>query len=240
MRATGRHARPPPMLRRLIRRPAVLGAATRLLGAYLAFVYRTARWELIGYEEAAALYRAEGRAILAFWHETLPLMPWLMLEVRRRGLAESAHVLVSSSRDGALIGRIVGRFGLKLAIGSSSRHGGAGLVQLARLLEAGEPVAITPDGPRGPRRKPAPGVAELAALSGAPVFPVGARMRPAFGLSTWDRMELPLPFGRAALVIGPAIRVAPGGGAAALPGIAAALDAACDAADARLGRSRRD
>ncbi|MCX8133056.1 MAG: DUF374 domain-containing protein [Roseococcus sp.] len=227
------------MFRRLTRHPAVLAVATRLIGAYLAFVYRTARWELLGYDAAAERFRAEGRAILAFWHETLPLMPWLMLEVRRRGLAESAHVLVSSSRDGALIGRIVGRFGLRLAIGSSSRHGGSGLVQLARLLEAGEVVAITPDGPRGPRRQPAPGVAELAALSGAPVFPVGARMRPALGLSSWDRMELPLPFARAAMVIGPAIAVPPGGGGAALPAIAAALDAACDAADGRLGRTRR-
>jgi lysophospholipid acyltransferase (LPLAT)-like uncharacterized protein len=227
------------MLRRLTKHPAVTAAATRVFGAYIAFVYRTARWELVGYEPAAALYRARGRAILAFWHETLPLMPWLMLEVRRRGLAESAHVLVSSSRDGALIGRILARFGLKLAVGSSSRHGGAGLVALARLLEAGEPVAITPDGPRGPRRRAAPGVAELAALSGALVFPVGSRARHAIGLGSWDRMEIPLPFTRAVLVVGPAIEVAEGQGAAALPAIEAAMDAACDAADARIGRPRR-
>ncbi len=227
------------MLRRLTKHPAVLAFATRLFGAYIAFVYRTARWELVGFDPAVAAYRREGKAILAFWHEHLPLMPWLMLEVRRRGVAHSAHVLVSSSRDGLLIGRIVGRFGLKLAIGSSSRHGGAGLVQLARLLGEGEPVAITPDGPRGPRRRAAPGVAELAALSGAPVFPIGARARTAFGLPSWDRMEVPLPFSRAALVVGPAILVPPEGGEAALPAIAAAMDAAADAADAAVGRARR-
>lgn len=227
------------MRRRLTKHPAFLALAARLLGAYLALVYRTARWELVGYDPAAAAYRRHGKAILAFWHETLPLMPWLMLEVRRRGLASHAHVLVSGSRDGGFIGRIVKRFGLRLAIGSSSRHGGAGLVHLARLLEAAEPVAITPDGPRGPRRRAAPGVAELAALSGAPVFPVGARARRALRLGSWDRMEVPLPFTRAALVVGAPILVPPGGGEAALPAIAAALDAACDAADARVGRPRR-
>jgi lysophospholipid acyltransferase (LPLAT)-like uncharacterized protein len=227
------------MLRRLTKHPAVIAAGTWLFGAYISLVYRTARWEVVGFDPAVAHYRTRGQAILAFWHEELPLMPWLMLEVRRRGVAESCHVLVSSSRDGAFIGRIVQRFGLKLAIGSSSRHGGAGLVQLARLLDAGEPVAITPDGPRGPRRRAAPGVAELAALSGAPVFPIGVRARSAIGLGSWDRMEVPLPFTRAALVVGPAIEVPQGGAEAALPAIEAALDAAADAADAAVGRPRR-
>jgi len=96
-------------------------------------------------------------------------------------------------------------------------------------------VLITPDGPRGPRRQAAPGVAQLAALSGAALVPVGAASTRHRRLPSWDRMMLPLPFGRGVLVCGPPIRVARGEADAALPGIAAALDAAAAAADAACG-----
>jgi hypothetical protein len=59
------------------------------------------------------------------------------------------------------------------------------------------------------------------------------------GLKTWDRMEFPLPFGRGVIVAGPAIPVPREAPETALPAIAAALDAACDAADAALGKPRR-
>jgi lysophospholipid acyltransferase (LPLAT)-like uncharacterized protein len=96
-------------------------------------------------------------------------------------------------------------------------------------------VLITPDCPRGPRRQAAPGVAQLAALSGAVVVPVGAAARWHRILPSWDRMMFPLPFGRGVLVAGPPIAVPREGAAAALPVIAAAIDAACAAADAACG-----
>jgi len=227
------------MLRRLIRHPAVLGAGAWLLGLYLAFVYRTTRWDLRGYDPAAAAVQAHGAVILAFWHENLPLMPWVVLECRRRGLLRRGHVLVSHHRDGVFIGRAVARFHVELAYGSSTRGGAAGVIALARLLASNESVGITPDGPRGPRRRAAAGVAELAASSGKPVVPIGGRTRFAIGIRSWDRMEIPLPFSRAFVVAGPPIAVPPGGGAAALPLLEAAMDAAADAADAAAGKPRR-
>lgn len=227
------------MLRKLTRHPSVLAAGAWLLGVYLALVYRTTRFELQGYDAAAASVRENGAVILAFWHEHLPLMPWVVLECRRRGLLRRGHVLVSHHRDGMFIGRAVARFHVELAYGSSTRGGAAGVVALARLLEARESVGITPDGPRGPRRQAAAGVAELAASTGKAVIPIAGRCRHAIGTKGWDRMEIPLPFGRAHVVAGPPILVPPGGGEAALPAIAAALDAAADAADAAAGRPRR-
>jgi hypothetical protein len=226
-------------LRRLIRHPVVLGAGAWLLGLYLAFVYRTTRWDLRGYDPAAACVHADGAVILAFWHENLPLMPWVVLECRKRGLLRRGHVLVSHHRDGVFIGRAVARFHVELAYGSSSRGGAAGIIALARLVNSGESVAITPDGPRGPRRRAAAGVAELAASTGKSVVPIAGRTRFAVGIRSWDRMEIPLPFSRAFVVAGPPIAVPPGGGEAALPLLEAAMDAAADAADAAVGKPRR-
>lgn len=110
-------------------------------------------------------------------------------------------MLVSRHRDGRLIGDIVSRFELDIVHGSTSRGGATGMMTLARLLERGDLAAITPDGPRGPRRQAAPGVAQLAALAGVPVIPCAAATTRRCMLRSWDRMLLPLPFGRGAVVV---------------------------------------
>ncbi len=223
------------MLRRLIRHPSVQLGLARLLGLYLAFVFRSSRWRLEG-GEATLARAAEGQGlILAFWHERLPMAPVLMRLAQGRlppGTLREPRVLVSRHRDGRFIGEIVRRFGLGMVYGSSSRGGGSALLELLRALRRGHPVAVTPDGPRGPRRVAAPGVAQLAALSGAVVVPIGAACRPRQILPSWDQMMLPLPFGRGVVVAGEPIMVPPDGAEAALPGIAAALDAVCARADA--------
>jgi lysophospholipid acyltransferase (LPLAT)-like uncharacterized protein len=73
-------------------------------------------------------------------------------------------------------------------------------------------------------------VAQLAARSGVPVLPCAARTSRRITLGTWDRMMVPLPFGRGALVCGPVITVPPEGWRDALPDIDQALtDAATEA-----------
>jgi lysophospholipid acyltransferase (LPLAT)-like uncharacterized protein len=225
-------------MRKLIRHPAIQAGLARILGAYIAFVARTTRWRLEGAGPALAEIAAGRPLVIAFWHERLPVMPALMrlargLEPRVAGL--TPRVLVSQHRDGRFIGAAVARFGVQMVYGSSSRGGGRALTELLRALRQGDPVLITPDGPRGPRRQAAPGVAQLAALSGAPVLPVGASARFHRLLPSWDRMMLPLPFGRGVIVCGPLLAVSRDGAEAALPAIAAALDAAVAEADAAAG-----
>ncbi|MCK8786424.1 lysophospholipid acyltransferase family protein [Roseomonas sp. NAR14] len=227
------------MLKRLLRHPTTQAALARTLGSYLAFVYRTTRWTLEGGEHIRP-FMAEGRPIIAaFWHESLPMMPLVWRFGRQtapQGPAargeRQAHVLVSRHRDGRLIGDIVSRFDLVMVHASSSRGGTTALRVLARLLAKGDAVAITPDGPRGPRRQAAPGVAQLAAFTGVPVLPCAGASTRLRRLGSWDRMALPLPFGRGVIHLGPPIAVPRDGAATALPAIVAGLNAACDAAEA--------
>ena len=97
-------------------------------------------------------------------------------------------------------------------------------------------MAITPDGPRGPRRRAAAGVAQVAELSGIAVLPCAAQTTRRIRLATWDGMVLPLPFGRGAIVCGPPISVPPHGWQSALPVIEAALSEAAEAADVLCSR----
>jgi len=227
--ATARH-----IMKGLLRHPAVQTLLARLLGLYLAFALRTTRWRLEG-EEHVLRHAAGLPAVVAFWHERLPLMPVLWLLVRRSpqatGSRASVHVLVSRHRDGRFIGSVVSRFAVNVVLGSSSRGGAAGLRVLLGLLGAGDHVVITPDGPRGPRRVAAPGVAQLAALSGAPVLPCAAQTSRHWSLRSWDRMVIPRPFGRGVVVCRPPIPVPRHGWQDAVPVIADALNAAAAQAD---------
>lgn len=223
------------MLKPLLRRPAMQSLLAAALGRYLALALRTTRWTLHGAEHVAP-HIAGAPVIVAFWHERLPLMPVLWRQARQRGAGGRTHVLVSRHSDGRLIGDLVRRFGLDVLHGSTSRNGqerggAAGLRAMLDRLAAGDHVAITPDGPRGPRRCAAPGVAQLAALSGVPVLPCAAQTSRRHVLGSWDRMVLPLPFARGVIVCGPAIAVGREEAAAALPAIAAALTAAAEQAD---------
>ncbi len=212
------------MGKRFLQRPGVQKAAVWLLRFYLALALKTTRWRLIGEGNTAAIL-AGAPVIAAFWHEVLPLMPAL-----RWRSAGRLKVLISRHRDGQIIADVVRGLGIAVVHGSTARGGAAGLRRLLALLEAGEQVVITPDGPRGPRRRAAPGVAQLAALSGVPVMPCAAMTRWRIVIPSWDRMVLPLPFGRGVIVCGATIAVPRDGAEAALPGIAAALTEAAEAA----------
>ncbi|MCQ4162949.1 lysophospholipid acyltransferase family protein [Roseomonas sp. GC11] len=223
------------MLRSLIRHPRTQAILAGLLGAYLALCYRTTRWTLLGHEHIAPFASTGRPVIAAFWHERLPMMPMLWTATHRLfpGAKDwRPHVLVSRHRDGRFIGAIVARFRLVMVHGSSTRGGAAGMLGLLRVLRQGSPVAITPDGPRGPRRKAAEGVAQLAALGGVPILPAAAATTRHRLLPSWDRMMLPLPFGRGVLVCGAPVAVPREDAASALPAIEAGLSTACDAADA--------
>jgi lysophospholipid acyltransferase (LPLAT)-like uncharacterized protein len=204
-----------------------------LLGGYLSLVLRTTRWTLDGRQHFAA-HVGGSPAIFAFWHEFLPYMPMLVALSRRLPTSKPVkiHTLVSKHRDGRFIGRVVRHFDIEPISGSSSRGGAAGLRAMLAALARGELIGITPDGPRGPRRTPAAGVAQLAALSGAPVIPCAAMSTRRIQLKTWDRMSIPAPLGSAVLVCGAPIYVPRQDWKAALPLVTDGLNAAATRAEA--------
>jgi len=181
--------------------PPLAAAAVRALGA-------TLRLTTEGLPGMEPLWAARQPLIYAVWHGRLLMVPWLNARLSRTRGARRARVLASRSRDGELVARWVGWFGLPVVRGSSSRGGVQALRALAGAVRAGEDVAVVPDGPRGPRERLQAGLVVLAATTGAPVVPLGFAARPARRLASWDRFLVPCPFARAALVFGQAVTVA--------------------------------
>jgi lysophospholipid acyltransferase (LPLAT)-like uncharacterized protein len=221
-------------MKKLLRHPIAQAGLAKILGLYLGFALWTTRWSLEGHEYMAS-HAAGDPVVAAFWHERLPLMPVLWLKARQspegRNTHNRVHVLVSQHRDGRFIGAVVSRFALNVVLGSSSRGGAKSTRMLLNLIAGGDHIAITPDGPRGPRRVAAAGVAQIAALSGVPVLPCAAQTTRRWVLHTWDRMVVPKPFGRGVVVCLPTISVQRDAWQDAVPAIGAALTAAADKAD---------
>ena len=175
--------------------PPLVAGLVRLLGP-------TLRLRAEGVETLAPSWTAARPLIYCVWHGRILMVPWLNARLRRSHRARTVSVLASRSRDGGLIAEYARCFGLDVVRGSSSRGGAGALRALVAAIESGRDVALAPDGPRGPRRQLGIGVVALAALTGAPVVPLGFAARPAWRLATWDEFQIPRPFARAALVFG--------------------------------------
>jgi len=180
--------------------PPVAAALVRLLGT-------TLRLRAEGIDALAPSWTAARPLIYCVWHGRILMVPWLNARLRRTHGAREVSVLASRSRDGGIVGDYARRFGLDVVRGSSSRGGALALRALVTAVGAGRDVALVPDGPRGPRGRLGPGVVALAALTGAPVVPLGFAARPAWRLATWDEFQIPSPFARAALVFGAATAI---------------------------------
>jgi lysophospholipid acyltransferase (LPLAT)-like uncharacterized protein len=191
------------LLRRFLASEFGQRLAASFVASYIRAVYRVNRWTRRGYDKVDSILLGDRRAIFCFWHGRLLMMPFAMKGER------TFHVLISGHRDGRLIAHTVQRFGARIIFGSSYRRPIQALRSAARICKQGGLVGITPDGPRGPRMRAAPGAVMAAELAGAVLVPVGYATSRRRLLPSWDRFLLPLPFGRGAIVIGDPIEVPP-------------------------------
>jgi hypothetical protein len=123
---------------------------------------------------------------------------------------------------------VLRRLGIGAVRGSSTRGFVGGWRGLLAAERRGEDIVIAPDGPRGPRHHAKDGVVHLAQATGVPIVAFGAAAWPVRRLGSWDRMQVPRPFARVAIVASEPLFVA--------RGEETDLDAARAAVEAALGR----
>ena len=149
----------------------------------------TVKSEILGKEPLRKIWERGDNIIISFWHDQLFLMVFAFLD-------RHVKVLISSSKDGELIARTMKYFNQDAVRGSSSRGGRAAFKELLALCQEESDIAITPDGPRGPRHELKDGVIQLARMSGRPVIPVAFVCSRGHRFQSWDRFLFPYPFGR--------------------------------------------
>jgi lysophospholipid acyltransferase (LPLAT)-like uncharacterized protein len=146
--------------------------------------------------------------IFCIWHNRLATCI-KVLDVHRRPHNAGAGMaaLVSASKDGAFLARILEWFQVQPVRGSSSRRGAQAMLELTTWAQRGHDLAITPDGPRGPCYQVQEGITSLAQLTGLPIVPVAMNLNWKISVKSWDKFQIPLPFARCEVCVGKAIRV---------------------------------
>lgn len=142
-------------------------------------------------------------SIYAIWHNRLAFS--LVIHgryVRPWSNHRRLSALVSASRDGALLTAVLQAFDVEPVRGSSSRRGPQALLELKSWAERGLDLAITPDGPRGPRYRVQPGIIALGRVTGYPIIPVSYHLPWKIQIRSWDRFQIPIPFGRCLIRLG--------------------------------------
>lgn len=194
-------------------------------GTALDALMRTTSVRTEGEENFRQFWREKRPVVFTLWHGRL-------LPCTYHHRHQDVVTLVSHHRDGEYITRLVQKWGYTAVRGSSSRGGLDALRELVRHLRGGRSLAITPDGPRGPREKLKPGPLLAAQLTGAPIIPVASGASRASYFGGWDRFLIPHPFARLQIAYGEPVYV---------PRRAdeAELQAVADEVEGRLGELMR-
>lgn len=142
------------------------------------------------------------RYIYAIWHE------YLMIPTIRFGMPDLA-VLISKHADGQLLGSLIQAKGMGMVLGSTNRGGVEAVRQIVNGTAGRRHLAITPDGPRGPRRIIQPGMIYAASRTGMKIVVMGVGVQNPWRVKSWDRFAIPKPCNRAKVIFGEPMSVPP-------------------------------
>lgn len=193
-------------MKSLLGNPVIQFLLGRLIGSYMLFVGVTTRWTRVNQAAIEPFWQpGAGKLIGCMWHGRFPLIHkmWTF----RPGIPR-VKMLISHSREGGIVAHTAAVVGAEVIRGSEAKKGKPkggveAMRQMARHIEGGGVIAMTPDGPRGPRMRAKRGPVQLAKLAGAPLIALtwATTNRVVFNKS-WDHFVLPLPFGKGALIWG--------------------------------------
>jgi len=190
-------------VKKLIRRPWAQAVLGWILWVVLVVTRRSLRWT---HENLDPEILKDGRpCVMLFWHGRIPLALGIAQVWWARG---GLRCMISPSADGEFIAQALARAKFPAIRVSSAKPGDtakaraavAGFREALEWVKAGNMIAITPDGPRGPNEVIAAGSLQLARRSGAPIYLVGVAADPCWRLDTWDKVMIAKPFGRGATV----------------------------------------
>lgn len=151
---------------------------------------KTLKINRINAEQFDELKRNGKNVVVAFWHGSM-FVGWFLHRPEKNW---NISALVSQSNDGEFLSTILERWNYKMIRGSSHIGGKEAMQLMVDEVEKGSSLAITPDGPRGPRHQMKMGAVRVAQRTGVPLVLVGIAAPAKRQLRSWDKFEVPTPF----------------------------------------------
>lgn len=192
----------------------LVDAAAWILSLFIVAIFRivdsSIDLHIFGYEHVAALLRFNRPFLIVVWHGRglLPVFFFQGLPL----VVYSSHARDGSFRPASNVVRRITlaalqHLGYRVLDAARFPTESRGVIRFLQSLEQGRGGVIAADGPAGPMFRAKPGAAFVAKKTGVALVPVGAGIARAVALESWDQFELPVPFTRAALVIGEPVSV---------------------------------
>lgn len=187
--------------KRILKHPIAQSIICFIAAQYIRLVFWTSKVRILGNRHVKKLRHKGKPYILAFWHGRLFMIPHIRPRHKR------CDVVISHHNDGELIAKVIPHFGLRLIRGSSKHKGMQALKDCFKSLKKGNCVAITPDGPRGPRMRVGGNIVSIAHKMDVPILPVTFAASKHKLFKSWDRFMLPKLFGKVVFIQGKPLHV---------------------------------
>ena len=166
-----------------------------LLVLIIKFIYKTGRFQHLGFENIKPFWQQNKPVIIAFWHSRIMLATFAWQNQK-----QPINALASLHRDGLILSNVLMKLGVKIINGSSFKNALKAALEIKQTLNRNESVAITPDGPRGPRMKLGMSVIYFAKKTGVPIIPLTVSANPCKIFNSWDRFMLVYPFAKGVFI----------------------------------------
>ena len=167
---------------------------------YIVFVKITSNIKYENIDSPKKYWQNKKPFILAFWHGQLMTFSYTWK------INKKLNILASSHSDGRF-GASIARYFKVNNIPISSDGNNLSLRPIFKILNSNNYIAITPDGPRGPKEKVSEGIIKIAKISKVPIIPVGFGSSKNFCLKSWDSFLITLPFSKCRIVWGDSITI---------------------------------
>jgi lysophospholipid acyltransferase (LPLAT)-like uncharacterized protein len=162
---------------------------------------RTYRYRLVDTHNEQQAIDTYGSVVYASWHQRF--FPGITFFASRKPIA----IMISQSRDGEMIARVVDILGWQAVRGSSSKGGMRALKEIRQLTAKGYRIGHIVDGPQGPLGVVKPGLITIAQFAGAPILPAILSAQRCWVFNSWDRFMVPKPFSKVFIRFAPPIVV---------------------------------
>ncbi len=175
---------------------------TSVIFRILRLYAKTLRVQIEGEKKILEHLDRGGRVIFASWHQRLfggffvpQFFQW------------TPCIMISQSRDGDFISKIVSRLAWIPVRGSSTRGGAKALKAMVQKVAENRIGVHIVDGPTGPARMVKPGMLLLARSANAVICPAVVSYQRSWKANSWDRFMIPKPFTRILIRFGSFITV---------------------------------
>lgn len=190
---------------RIIKRFSKTNIGQKLIGflfySITSLISRSIKWEYLVENEKSNIFKSDKKYIFCCWHNRLFLGPHLLPRNRIINALQSSH------SDGMVTSVAFKYLGMNVILGSSKKGGMQAFRKMVKCIQLGESIAITPDGPKGPKEKVKEGIIKLAQITDTSIIPLVWATNKFKLINSWDSFVIPYPFSKGVYSFGKPINV---------------------------------